>query len=140
MNNKAPASEIALTELSESFGLFGDWEDRYRYLIDLGKRIPPMDSALKTDETLVRGCTSKVWMVAGWQDDRLQFQADSDAQIIKGLIYILNLAYQNRSRVEIATLDINKTFEDLGLDRHLSPNRRNGFFAMVERIRAFANV
>ncbi|MDB5491665.1 MAG: fe-S metabolism associated domain protein [Micavibrio sp.] len=138
MNNKAQTPEIALTELSESFGLFGDWEDRYRYLIDLGKRIPPMDSVLKTEETLVRGCTSKVWMVAGWQDDRLKFQADSDAQIIKGLIYILDLAYQNRSRAEIESLDINKTFEDLGLDRHLSPNRRNGFFSMVERIRSFA--
>ena len=138
MNNKAPNSEIALTELSESFGLFEDWEERYRYLIDLGKRIAPMDAALKTDETLVRGCTSKVWMVAGWQDDKLHFQADSDAQIIKGLIYILDLAYQNRSRAEIASLDINKVFADLGLETNLSPNRRNGFFAMVERIKAFS--
>lgn len=136
MNNKSSAAENALTDLADSFGLFGDWEERYRYLIDLGKRISSMDSALKTDETLVKGCTSKVWMVAGWQDGRLQFQADSDAQIIKGLIYILNLAYQNRSREEIASLDINKTFEDLGLDRHLSPNRRNGFFAMVGKIKA----
>jgi cysteine desulfuration protein SufE len=138
MNNKVSASEIALTELAGSFGLFDDWEDRYRYLIDLGKRIPPMEEGLKTDQTLVRGCTSKVWMVMEWQDGHLQFQADSDAQIIKGLIYILNLAYQNKTRAEIEVMDINKTFEDLGLDRHLSPNRRNGFFSMVERIKSFA--
>jgi cysteine desulfuration protein SufE len=124
-----------LTDLAESFSLFGDWEDRYRYLIDLGKRIPSLDSALKTDENLVRGCTSRVWMVAEWQGGKFHFQADSDAQIIKGLIYILQTAFQDRTKEEIATLDINKVFEDIGLDRHLSPNRRNGFFAMVDKIR-----
>lgn len=126
-----------LIDLAESFALFGDWEDRYRYLIDLGKRVPIMDNALKLDANLVPGCTSRVWMVAGWQDKKLQFQADSDAQIIRGLIYILILAYQGKTADEIATLDINKAFEDLGLDRHLSPNRRNGFFAIVERIKGF---
>ena len=127
-----------LKDLAESFALFSDWEDRYRYLIDLGKRVPAMDNALKSEENLVRGCTSRVWMVADWQDGAFRFQADSDAQIIRGLIYILGLAYQDRTREEIAGLDINKVFEDLGLDRHLSPNRRNGFFAMVEKIRSFS--
>lgn len=127
-----------LQTLSESFSLFDDWEDRYRYLIDLGRRVPVMDNALKTDENLVRGCTSRVWLVAGWAGDKLAFQADSDAQIVRGLIYILDLAYQGKTSVEIATLDIDKAFEDLGLDRHLSPSRRNGFFSMVERIKAMA--
>lgn len=125
----------ALSDLAESFTLFSDWEDRYRYLIDLGKRVPAMEETLKTEENLVRGCTSRVWMVTEWQDGAFRFQADSDAQIIRGLIYILQLAYQGMSRDEIAVFDIQKSFEDLGLDRHLSPNRRNGFFAMVERIR-----
>jgi cysteine desulfuration protein SufE len=128
----------SLQDLADSFSLFDSWEERYRYLIDLGKRIPAMDNGLKTEENKVRGCTSLVWMVTGWQDGKLDFQADSDAQIIRGLIYILNLAYQGRTAREIDTLDINKAFEDLGLDRHLSPNRRNGFFAMVDRIRALA--
>ncbi|MBI2234141.1 MAG: SufE family protein [Micavibrio aeruginosavorus] len=128
----------SLDDLAESFALFSDWEDRYRYLIDLGKRLPEMDNALKTEENMVRGCTSKVWLVAAWDGEKLKFQADSDAQIIRGLIYVLDLAYQGKTRQEIATLNIDRAFRDLGLDRHLSPNRRNGFFAMVERIRGFA--
>lgn len=128
-----------LDELAESFSLFADWEDRYRYLIDLGHRVRVMPAELKTDQNLVRGCTSRVWMVAHWDQERLVFQADSDAQIIKGLIYILDLAYQGKTAKEIATMNIDKAFQDLGLDRHLSPNRRNGFFAMVERIRALAS-
>jgi cysteine desulfuration protein SufE len=128
----------SLQDLADSFSLFDSWEDRYRYLIDLGKRVPVMDNCLKTEENKVRGCTSVVWLVAGWQDGKLVFDADSDAQIIRGLIYILNLAYQGRTPQEIDTLDINKAFEDLGLDRHLSPNRRNGFFAMVDRIKGLA--
>ena len=128
-----------LEELAADFSLFDDWEDRYRYLIDLGKRVPAMDNSLKTEENKVRGCTSQVWMVAGLAGGRLEFQADSDAQIIRGLIHVLTLAYQGKTPVEIDTLDINKVFEELGLDRHLSPNRRNGFFAMVGRIKAFAH-
>ena len=129
----------SLIDLADNFALFEDWEDRYRYLIDLGKHVPDMENSLKTEENKVRGCTSQVWMVAEWRDGRLHFRADSDAQIIRGLIYILGLAYQGRSPGEIDTLDINKTFQDLGLDRHLSPNRRNGFFAMVERIKALTH-
>jgi cysteine desulfuration protein SufE len=97
-----------LQDLIEGFSLFADWEDRYRYLIDLGRRVPVMDNALKTDENLVRGCTSRVWLVAGWDGDKLTFQADSDAQIVRGLIHILDLAYQGKTPVEIATLDIDK--------------------------------
>lgn len=129
-------SEQNLMDLAGDFALFEDWEDRYRYLIDLGKLVPIMENSLKTEENKVRGCTSQVWMVAEWRDGRLFFEADSDAQIIRGLIYILGLAYRDKTAAEIDLLDIDKAFADLGLDRHLSPNRRNGFFAMVERIRA----
>lgn len=128
----------SLQDLADSFALFDDWEDRYRYMIDLGKRVPVMDNGLKTEENKVRGCTSQVWMITGWQDGKLVFEADSDAQIIRGLIYILNVAYQGRTPQEIDTLDINKAFQDLGLDRHLSPNRRNGFFSMVDRIKGLS--
>ncbi len=132
-------STETLQELADNFSLFDDWEDRYRYLIDLGKRVPAMDNSLKIEENKVRGCTSQVWMVAQMPEGRLQFQADSDAQIIRGLIYILGLAYQGKTPVEIDTMDINTAFEALGLDRHLSPNRRNGFFAMVGRIKALGH-
>ena len=130
----------SLQDLIDSFALFDDWEDRYRYLIDLGKRVPAMDNALKTDDNLVRGCTSRVWMVSGWDGQNLRFQADSDAQIVRGLICILDIAYQGKTRAEIETLDIDNAFQTLGLIQHLSPNRRNGFFAMVGRIKALTTV
>lgn len=128
-----------INELAEDFGLFEDWEERYRYLIDLGRGLPKMDEALKTDDRLVRGCTSRVWMEAGFDDqDRFHFLADSDAHIVRGLIALLYAAYEGRTREEIAALDIEKIFHEIGLDQHLSPNRRSGFFAMVERIKGFA--
>ena len=127
-----------LDELDSSFALFDNWDDRYRYLIDLGKRLPDMDDSLKTDETLVRGCTSRVWMVAEFEGDSFHFVADSDAQIVRGLIYLLMSAYQDKTVEDINTLDIQKVFEDMGLHGHLSPNRRNGFFAMVDRIKTLA--
>lgn len=132
-----------LSELAETFDLFDNWEDRYRYLIDLGQRLPSMDPAHKTEEYTVKGCTSKVWIYPEIRENEsgdkiFAFTADSDAQIVKGLIYILFIAYQNLPVSEIATLDIQKIFERLGLSGHLSPNRRNGFFAMVEYIKKFA--
>lgn len=128
-------SDRTLEELAESFALFSDWEERYRYLIDLGGRLPPMAAALKVEEHLVRGCTSKVWLVASIQNGVFHFIADSDAQIVRGLIYLLFVAYQNKSVEHVRSYDVEAAFEDMGLHQHLSPNRRNGFFAMVERIR-----
>lgn len=127
-----------IEELVENFSFFDDWEERYRYLIDLGRTLPPMDEALKTDERLVPGCTSRVWMVADMKGDVFTFQADSDAHIVRGLIALLMSAYNNRPLSEIAAIDIEQSFQEIGLDRHLSPNRRNGFFAMVEKIKALS--
>ncbi len=128
-----------LQELADSFALFDNWEDRYRYLIDLGARLPVMDAAQKTDENIVRGCTSRVWLTHEVRDKGiLHLNADSDAQIVRGLIYILMIAYQDKPLAEVATVDIQEAFDEIGLARHLSPNRRNGFFAMVEKIRALA--
>jgi cysteine desulfuration protein SufE len=127
-----------IEEIIENFSLFDDWEDRYRYLIDLGGRLPPMDEALKTEETRVRGCMSQVWMVMGWdKNHKLTLLADSDAQIVKGLITVLFAIFQGKSAEEIAGADIDQIFGRLGLNQHLSPNRRNGFYAMVERVRTF---
>ena len=133
-------AEVNLGELVENFALFDDWEERYRYLIDLGKELPPMADALKTEQTFVRGCTSQVWMICETDGDgRHFFTADSDAHIVKGLIAILLSAYQGKTAEQIRGVDIDKSFQDIGLDQHLSPNRRNGFFAMVERIKALSS-
>lgn len=130
----------AIDELVDNFALFDDWEERYRYLIDLGAQLPAMDDALKTPASKVQGCMSQVWMVAGWDGEgRLTLLADSDAQIVRGLIAVLVAAYSGKTRAEVASTDIDAIFAQLGMDQHLSPNRRNGFFSMVERIRHFAD-
>ena len=127
-----------IEEIVDNFSLFDDWEDRYRYLIDLGGRLPTMAESLKTDSNKVRGCMSQVWMVLSWdKENRLCLQADSDAQIVKGLIAVLFAIFAGKTAAEIETVNIDQVFGKLGLDQHLSPNRRNGFYAMVERIRSF---
>lgn len=128
------AATQTIEELSENFALFEDWEERYRYLIDLGRSLPPMDASLRTPETLVKGCTSQVWMVLEINDGRLHILADSDAHIVRGLIALLLAAYQGKTPEEARALDIEAQFKAIGLEQNLSPNRRNGFFAMVERI------
>ena len=130
-----------LQELVEGFALFDDWEERYAYLIDLGKTLPGMDEALKTDERIVRGCTSRVWLdttssVNTGGKTVYHFTADSDAMIVRGLIAILMAAFNDCTGEEIAQIDIEGAFNEMGLSTHLSPNRRNGFFAMVGRIKA----
>jgi cysteine desulfuration protein SufE len=128
----------ALEELVENFALFDDWEERYRYLIDLGRGLPHMDEAYKTDEYLVRGCTSRVWLKAEINGGRFHFIADSDAHIVRGLVALLLTAFEGKTPAEIAAIDIDAAFKIIGLDQHLSPNRRNGFFAMVDKIRALS--
>jgi len=127
-----------LDELVDNFALFDDWEERYRYLIDLGRTLPSMDETLKTEENLVKGCTSRVWMQADLSGNELKFVADSDAHIVRGLIAILDRAYQGQALSNIQNIDIDGAFAKIGLDQNLSPNRRNGFFSMVERIQSFA--
>lgn len=132
-------SQPNLEELTENFSLFDDWEERYKYLIDLGKNLPPMADSLKTEQTLVKGCTSQVWMICETDNDgRYHFTADSDAHIVRGLIFVILSAYQGKTAQDIQLMDIEKAFADIGLDQHLSPNRRNGFFAMVERIKTLS--
>jgi len=128
-----------LAQLLDDFSFLTDWEDRYRHLIELGRTLPQLTEAEHCEANKVYGCMSQVWFVADKQDDgRYIFRADSDAHIVKGLIAILLLAYSGKSAAEIAAADIDGTFRQLGLEQHLSPNRRNGFFSMVARIRALA--
>lgn len=127
-----------IEEIVDNFALFDDWEDRYRYLIEIGSKLPPMPEGLKTEQTKVRGCMSQVWMVLEWDAaGKLAILADSDAQIVRGLVAVLWVMFQGKTAAEAQALDVEGVFKNLGLDQHLSPNRRNGFFAMVECIRAF---
>ncbi len=127
-----------LAELVENFALFEDWEERYRYLIDLGRTLPDMPEDMKTDEALVKGCTSRVWLHPDIKDGILHFQADSDAHIVRGLVALLMSAYQDQPVAEIPNIDLKSAFSEIGLDQHLSPNRRSGFYAMVETIQKLA--
>lgn len=127
-----------INELIENFGFFDDWEERYAYLIDLGDQLPDMDDNLKNDINFVKGCTSKVWMVGHFDSDKLQLIADSDAKIVRGLVAVLISTYNNKTKAEINSIDIKDIFSKLGLENHISPNRRNGFYAMVGRVHALA--
>ena len=123
-----PQSGPSIADLTENFALFDDWEDRYRYVIELGQGLEPFDPALKTDDNLVRGCTSRVWLAGAKNKDAWHFTADSDAHIVRGLIAIALSVYQDKTPDEIAATDIAPAFARLGLSDHLSPSRRNGFF------------
>jgi cysteine desulfuration protein SufE len=130
-----------IDDLVDDFELFEDWEERYRYIVDLGKNLAPMDEADKTEANKVRGCMSQVWMTCRNDNGSppvLTFTADSDAFIVKGLIAILMELYSGRTPPEILELDATEALSKLGLASHLSPNRRNGFVAMVDRIKAEA--
>ena len=128
-------------ELVENFAALGAWEERYRYLIDLGRKLPPLPEAERTEANKVRGCMSQVWLAATARrgpPPRLELRGDSDAHIVKGLIALLFKLYAGRTPREILALDVRSVFERLGLESHITLNRRNGFYAMVERIRALA--
>ncbi len=129
----------SLPEILENFTLFSDWEERYQYVIDLGKQLPDLDEAFKTEGFKVRGCTSQVWLVPETDENgHLVFRADSDALIVRGLIAILLSAYNGKAPQEILAFPIDDVFAQLGLENNLSPNRRSGFFAMTEKIKAYA--
>jgi cysteine desulfuration protein SufE len=135
-----PTIEDALDRLAEEFEVLGDWEQRYRYVIDLGRDLPPLDEAEYTDTNKVRGCASQVWLVAAADPaGRLLFRGDSDAHIVRGLIAILLGLYSGRSASEILGFDARAGLARLGLVDALSAQRSNGLFAMVERIRAEAD-
>lgn len=131
---------MLLEEIKSSFAFFDDWEDKYRFIIDLGKELPDLEVDKKTEENLVRGCQSQVWLVSEFdrKEDCIQLQIDSDAHIVRGLIAIVLAAFNQRSPAFIACFDIDGLFEDLDLLKHLSPTRGNGLRAMVAKVRGLA--
>jgi cysteine desulfuration protein SufE len=121
-------------DVEAEFDAFDDWDDRYRLLIDLGRALPPMPDALKTDATKVRGCASQVWLHTRREGDTLRFSADSDAAIVKGLVALVLLLADGRRPADIDTAEIRARLDALGLARHLSSNRTQGLASMVARI------
>jgi cysteine desulfuration protein SufE len=125
-------------EIAEDMAFLDDWEERYRYVIDLGRKMPPMDEAVKTPATRVEGCASQVWLHPRREDGRIDFDGDSDAMIVRGLIAVLRSLYGRRAPEEALAIDAEARFRELGLDQALSSQRSNGLRAMVRRLREIA--
>ncbi|WP_405574281.1 SufE family protein [Winogradskyella sp. Asnod2-B02-A] len=129
--------EDVQNEIIEEFAMFEDWEERYQYMIDLGKDLPIIEEKYKTDVNIIKGCQSKVWVHANMQDDKVNFTADSDAIITKGIIAILVRAFSNQHPKDI--LEANTDFIDkIGLKEHLSPTRANGLVSMIKQLKLYA--
>lgn len=125
-----------IEEVKETFEFMDEWEDRYRFIIDLGRKLPDFDEANQTEENRVHGCSSKVWLVYDREGDKILFKGDSDAHIVKGLVALILMIFSNKTPKEIIATDANGILNDLGLSQHLSPMRTNGLFSMVERIKS----
>lgn len=141
MSDTQASKTYTTDELLEIFEMLGSWEERYRFIIELGSQLPPLDDSERNDDTRVDGCMSQVWLVSetGDSDDPvLSFRGDSDAHIVKGLIAVLFTAFSQRRASEILATDVEDLFDRLGLGQHISMNRRNGFYAMVQRIKQHA--
>lgn len=128
----------AFDDIAETFEFLDDWEDRYRHVIELGKAMPPMEAALQVPATKVEGCASQVWIMPTSKDGLFDFQGDSDALIVRGLIAILHALYSGVPVKDVAAINAQAELGRLGLDEHLSAQRSNGLRAMVERIRKTA--
>ena len=121
----------------EEFGLFDSWDDKYEYIIDLGKRLPPLDDKYKVDENKVRGCQSTVWLHADYKDGYIYFSADSDAVIVKGLISMLIRVLTNHTPDEILNAKL-EFIDKIGMTKHLAQTRSNGLLSMVKQMKNFA--
>lgn len=137
----SPAIDAELEGLAGEFDLLGDWEERYRYVIDLGRDLASLTDAERSEANKVRGCASQVWLVTEPQaDGTVRFRGDSDAHIVRGLVAILLRLYSGRSAAEIGAFDAKAAFDKLGLSGALSAQRSNGLASMVARIRRDAEL
>ena len=124
-------------DIIDEFSMFADWEERYQYMIDLGKTLPLIDEQFKTEDNIIKGCQSKVWVHAEFNDNKIEFTADSDAIITKGIIAILIRVFSNQSPKAI--MEANTDFiDEIGLKEHLSPTRANGLVSMIKQLKMYA--
>jgi cysteine desulfuration protein SufE len=139
--SQTPAIDADLAELADEFDILGDWEERYRYVIELGRELAPLSDAERSDANKVRGCASQVWLVTEPHGDgSLGFRGDSDAHIVRGLIAILLRLFSGRQPAEILAFDAKAGLDKLGLSGALSQQRSNGLASMVARIRRDAEL
>jgi len=124
-------------EIKDEFSMFDDWEERYQYVIDLGNSLPLIDEQYKTDENIIKGCQSKVWLHGEQKDGNVYFTADSDAILTKGIIAILIRVFSNQKPEDILEADTS-FIDDIGLKEHLSPTRANGLVSMIKQIKMYA--
>lgn len=138
----APTIDAAIAEIADEFALFSDWEERYGYVIELGRELAPLSAAEHSEANKVRGCASQVWLVtepSPESADKLRFRGDSDAHIVRGLIAILLRVFSDRTPREILAAEPKAVFDRLGLAESITPQRSNGMIAMIERIRREAS-
>ncbi len=138
MQNNPFGTRISAEDIVDTLSFFDTWEERYKYIIDLGRELPPMDAGKKDEQHLVRGCQSRVWIDAVLKDGAIWLQVDSDAFIVKGLLGVVLAAYNGKQPAAIIDYDIESYFARLGLLKHLSPTRGNGLRAMVKKIQGIA--
>lgn len=137
--NSASIDDVSPEEIKETFSLFTDWEDKYRYIIDLGKELPELDEKDKIEKNLIRGCQSQVWLTHNINPEgSIHLDIDSDAHIVRGLIAIVLAALNDKLPKQIVEFDVELLFSDLELLEHLSPTRGNGLRAMVQRVQSVA--
>lgn len=127
-----------IDELIENFSFFENWEEKYQYVIDLGRTLEPLEETFKTETWKVQGCQSQVWLVPSFNNGYIHFKGDSDAVLVKGIIAIVLSVYNDKSPQEIKNIDIKEIFAKLGLEENLTPSRRNGMMSMVAKIREYA--
>ena len=126
-------------EIVEEFSLFDNWEDKYEYLIDMGKKLPKLEDAHKKEENKIRGCQSTVWMVSEYKDGKIFYKADSDAMIVKGLISMLIRVFSGQKPGDIVAADM-KFIDDIGMSTHLAQTRSNGLRSMIKQMKLDAMV
>ncbi|MEM1002748.1 MAG: SufE family protein [Bacteroidota bacterium] len=124
-------------DIIDEFAMFDNWEDRYQYMIDLGKTLPLIDTKFKTEDHIIKGCQSKVWVHADMKDEKVEFTADSDAIITKGIIAILIRVFSNQHPTDIIEADTD-FIDKIGLKEHLSPTRANGLVSMIKQLKMYA--
>lgn len=137
MTEATITAQDAQQQIAEEFAFFGDWTERYQYLIDLGKQLPPFPEEAKTEANRVHGCQSMVWLVPSGDASKLHFEAASDSAIVSGLIALVLRVYSDRSAAEIVSTEP-AFVQTIGLAKHLSPTRSNGLAAMLAKIKAYA--
>jgi len=124
-------------EIIDEFAMFEDWMERYEYLIELGRSLPLIEPAFKTDDNIIKGCQSKVWIHSDLQDDKINFTADSDAILTKGMVALLLRVFSDQKADDILNADMD-FIDEIGLKEHLSPTRANGLVSMIKQIKLYA--